>query len=206
MSKDTKKEEKQDVVESPQETPVAPEAPESPTQSPDVPPTSDEPSSEVAVNEAADAADPTPSSEEANESVSEPSESPETSSEEESAEIVPTQPLPPDPFYFDSFESYKEALDAYKEFFAHSALEAPVQDDPSETATKLSTVATGESWPTASGYAPGTYPEAQAQGLQFDKPDKPASVIATGKQEEAKLSKVSEPGSVEKDIVGREEQ
>jgi hypothetical protein len=61
------------------------------------------------------------------------------------------------------------------------------QDDPSELAPASPgpvQVATGESYPTLSGYAPGSYPEAQANGQQFDNPDA-VSAVRTGKQEEA---------------------
>lgn len=42
--------------------------------------------------------------------------------------------------------------------------------------------------PTLSGYAEGSYPEAQANGQQFDKDNGKVNPVATGKQEEAKLA------------------
>jgi hypothetical protein len=47
------------------------------------------------------------------------------------------------------------------------------------------TVETGVSYPNESGYAPGTYPQAQAEGTQFDKPGKIAQ-ISSGPTEELK--------------------
>lgn len=53
---------------------------------------------------------------------------------------------------------------------------APLADPSSK-------VTTVEPLDTISGYAPETFPEAQAQGLQFDKPGK-VSLIASGATEE----------------------
>jgi len=85
-------------------------------------------------------------------------------------------------------------------FAAEEADDEDLEDDEFE---KLSTVLP---LPTLSGYPEGSYPEAQAAGVQFDKGDGKVNPIATGKQEEAALVKdTSTPGSVEKDAVGNDE-
>ena len=87
--------------------------------------------------------------------------------------------------------------------------EAPLADPVGkvEQGATLSTIATGESHPTESGYAEGTYPQAQALGHQFDKPEKPFSQVASGKSEEQKQPKsveVDAPGAPA-DVVGKVE-
>ncbi len=54
---------------------------------------------------------------------------------------------------------------------------------------------------TFSGYAEGSYPEAQKRGEQFDKPG-PQSPVSTGPQEESKLSKAVEVAFGPDDRVG----
>jgi hypothetical protein len=85
--------------------------------------------------------------------------------------------------------------------------EPRIFDDPSEIVSEPGQVATGESYPTLSGYAPDSYPEAQANGQQFDKGygDGEAKVnpVATGKQEEANLAKAVGENVISKDNEGK---